>query len=666
MSHENNPLVLAVKIGNTKCLKTIMPYNKSRVEDTDSEGKTALHWAASVNNVDAVNILLANGANRDAQDHKDETPLFLSCREGSYQAAKALLDHCANRDITDHMDRLPRDIAQERLHHDIGRLLEEHVPPAPQPQVSQPLVPPTTMPAVSEDGHQMTPTKPRMATLPKNRIPSFKKNKNEEMMMSPEDNQMFHLLTHSQHNLNTTSMPAVTERSQEDENEKIRVLTEERASHLHRVQKIEEQIKKLKTVMKLKNTYPALSIVSIRDEDSGDEDKMVQESLVDEEVEMMDMAGVEELYRRDEAGAGSESLPARDSGDHLHLQRTKLERAKTGDILKSKISLRPERTELVHRHILEDVRPDVDPSLCDRQRQLKRAKLADSLASQLSHMPGPLELIRKNILHTDETVETAVKEGTLTFRATSEGASSRGQPGTPLTFDEDSSDTAPSPAVDTGVLSPASGYVTRDTSSPNVTSLLAQFSDTNGAGHRSLRSESVGDITSVTSPQRLPDTEDLIKCDIFGGSGGNLSVAGHDVFISPNQHRDAPGKERKKLKAKKPGTAPKPTSFKFHEYKVSFKLCTIEIKLLIRAPGGLALMGLSTLRKDGRSKMLPPLRLLSDKMHTMQLMIEQKSRVVKELRSSLARSNSKKVRTELKSFRDQLPQNAESVTKKYP
>ena len=180
MSHENNPLVLAVKIGNTKCLKTIMPYNKSRVEDTDSEGKTALHWAASVNNVDAVNILLANGANRDAQDHKDETPLFLSCREGSYQAAKALLDHCANRDITDHMDRLPRDIAQERLHHDIGRLLEEHVPPAPQPQVSQPLVPPTTMPAVSEAGHQMTPTKPRMATLPKNRIPSFKKNKNEE------------------------------------------------------------------------------------------------------------------------------------------------------------------------------------------------------------------------------------------------------------------------------------------------------------------------------------------------------------------------------------------------------------------------------------------------------------------------------------------------------
>ena len=282
-------------------------------------------------------------------------------------------------------------------------------------------------------------------------------------------------------------------------------------------------------------------------------------------------------------------VPEYKTSPSLHLQRTKLERAKTGDILKSKISLRPERTELVHRHILEDVRSDVDPSLCDRQRQLKRAKLADSLASQLSHRPGPLELIRKNILHTDETVETAVKEGTLTFRATSEDASSsRGQPGTPVIFDEDSSDTAPSPAVDTGVLSPASGHVTRDTSSPSVTSLLSQFSDISSVGHRSLRSESLGDITSVSSPRRLPDTEELIKCDIFGGSGGNLSVAGHDVFTAPNQHRDAPGKERKKLKAKKPGTAPKPTSFKFHEYKVSSELCTIEIKVplarQIRAP----------------------------------------------------------------------------------
>merc|ERR1719431_1240580 len=177
------------------------------INASDDNGKSALHWAASVNNVDAVNTLLAHGANRDAQDTKDETPLFLSCREGSYQAAKALLDHCANRDITDHMDRLPKDIAQERLHHDIVRLLDEYIPPAPQPQVSQPLVQPPTMPSLEQQNHmQLTPTKPKpkkrsktvegspmdggihsppmagmtmsgLATLPKNRRPSMKRKK---------------------------------------------------------------------------------------------------------------------------------------------------------------------------------------------------------------------------------------------------------------------------------------------------------------------------------------------------------------------------------------------------------------------------------------------------------------------------------------------------------
>ncbi|KTF83165.1 hypothetical protein cypCar_00027824 [Cyprinus carpio] len=57
---------------------------------------------------------------------REETPLFLAAREGSYETAKVLLDHLANREITDHLDQHPRDIAQERMHHDIVRLLEEY------------------------------------------------------------------------------------------------------------------------------------------------------------------------------------------------------------------------------------------------------------------------------------------------------------------------------------------------------------------------------------------------------------------------------------------------------------------------------------------------------------------------------------------------------------
>lgn len=36
----------------------------------DDYGKTALHWAAAVNNPNATLILLQHGANRDAQDQK--------------------------------------------------------------------------------------------------------------------------------------------------------------------------------------------------------------------------------------------------------------------------------------------------------------------------------------------------------------------------------------------------------------------------------------------------------------------------------------------------------------------------------------------------------------------------------------------------------------------
>merc|ERR1711962_1798279 len=197
------PLILATRLAIEGIVEELI-QSDADINASDENGKSALHWAASVNNVEAVNTLLAHGANRDAQDCKDETPLFLSCREGSYQAAKALLDHCANRDITDHMDRLPRDVAQERLHHDIVRLLEEHIPPAPQPQVSQPLPTPS-----QREEPQLTPTKPKpkkrsktsegspldgsmmhsppmtglgmsgLNTLPKNRRPSVKRKKPE-------------------------------------------------------------------------------------------------------------------------------------------------------------------------------------------------------------------------------------------------------------------------------------------------------------------------------------------------------------------------------------------------------------------------------------------------------------------------------------------------------
>ncbi|KAJ8390366.1 hypothetical protein AAFF_G00107600 [Aldrovandia affinis] len=119
------PLILAARLAVEGMVEELV-HCHADINAVDDHGKSALHWAAAVNNVEATLVLLRNGANRDMQDNKEETSLFLAAREGSFEAAQILLDHFSNRDITDHLDRLPRDTAQERMHHDIVRLLDQY------------------------------------------------------------------------------------------------------------------------------------------------------------------------------------------------------------------------------------------------------------------------------------------------------------------------------------------------------------------------------------------------------------------------------------------------------------------------------------------------------------------------------------------------------------
>uniref|UniRef100_A0AAY4E4J3 Notch receptor 3 n=1 Tax=Denticeps clupeoides TaxID=299321 RepID=A0AAY4E4J3_9TELE len=125
MNDGSTALILAARLAVEGMVEELITCHAD-VNAVDELGKSALHWAAAVNNVEATIALLKNGANKDMQDLKEETPLFLAAREGSCEAVKVLLAHFANREITDHMDRLPRDIAQERMHHDIVQLLDEY------------------------------------------------------------------------------------------------------------------------------------------------------------------------------------------------------------------------------------------------------------------------------------------------------------------------------------------------------------------------------------------------------------------------------------------------------------------------------------------------------------------------------------------------------------
>uniref|UniRef100_A0A1A9WD30 SAP domain-containing protein n=1 Tax=Glossina brevipalpis TaxID=37001 RepID=A0A1A9WD30_9MUSC len=132
-------------------------------------------------------------------------------------------------------------------------------------------------------------------------------------------------------------------------------------------------------------------------------------------------------------------IPPLKTSPAIHKQCKQLERAKTSDLLKAKIQQRPNREDLERRHILEEDECHIDPSLAEKQRMLKKARLADQLNSQIQHRPGPLELIKKNILHTEKPIEKIVKEGLVTFKATSEGLLTRPQhPNSYVTFEDDS------------------------------------------------------------------------------------------------------------------------------------------------------------------------------------------------------------------------------------
>lgn len=276
-------------------------------------------------------------------------------------------------------------------------------------------------------------------------------------------------------------------------------------------------------------------------------------------------------------------LPSPKTSPALYEQKQKLERAKKADLLKSKIAKRPDRQELVHRHILEDVRPGVDPSLCDKQRQLKRAKLADSLSNQLLTRPGPLELIQKNILHTDDNVEQAVKEGQIQFKPTNEGVLCKPIDLIPSKYsiDEDSNSEggvqSPPDFMTTSVVSPVSStFVPLPLPAVSVKERISAINDvikseshdtifpTPKSSELKRRASDVGIANNMGSPPHLSSSSSSTSASV---TSLNNRPASLNLTYS---RREAPGKEvrKNKIKVKPKSNSVKPRTIKFHEYKV--------------------------------------------------------------------------------------------------
>ncbi|XP_044215779.1 neurogenic locus notch homolog protein 1 [Thunnus albacares] len=96
------------------------------VNNTDHTGRSALHWACSVNHLSLTRTLIRYGAAVDLQDNKGETALFLSALHGCYDTSRLLLLHGANLELHDRRGRRPIDVAREGMRHQVLELLLAH------------------------------------------------------------------------------------------------------------------------------------------------------------------------------------------------------------------------------------------------------------------------------------------------------------------------------------------------------------------------------------------------------------------------------------------------------------------------------------------------------------------------------------------------------------
>jgi ankyrin repeat protein/phage FluMu protein Com len=70
--------------------------NKSDVNGKDTDGQTALHIAARMDNVEMAKLLLAHGASVNEKDNQGKTPIFAAARKNSRQMLELLIAHGAD------------------------------------------------------------------------------------------------------------------------------------------------------------------------------------------------------------------------------------------------------------------------------------------------------------------------------------------------------------------------------------------------------------------------------------------------------------------------------------------------------------------------------------------------------------------------------------------
>ncbi|NXW16172.1 MKL1 protein, partial [Circaetus pectoralis] len=222
----------------------------------------------------------------------------------------------------------------------------------------------------------------------------------------------------------------------------------------------------------------------------------------------------------------------------------------TEDYLKRKIRSRPERSELVRMHILEET--SAEPSLQAKQLKLKRARLADDLNEKIAQRPGPMELVEKNILPVESSLKEAIIVGQVNYPKVADNSS----------FDEDSSD-ALSPEQ------PASHESQGSVPSPMDSRICEPLPSTTGTSLAQGTSQlqiSADSSETLFLPEQPPPPlppPPLLPPSLTNGAA--LTAAKPPpTLIKQSQPKPASEKSQRSKKAKE--LKPKVKKLKYHQY----------------------------------------------------------------------------------------------------
>jgi len=120
------PLVCAANEGHTEIVALLL-NSGALIEIEDTLDETALHKAATIGNVDLLRLLLTTNMggprNINAKNVLGSTPLSNAAHRGHIQAVQILLAHGANPLICDDFGYLPKDVALHRNNLHVAELL---------------------------------------------------------------------------------------------------------------------------------------------------------------------------------------------------------------------------------------------------------------------------------------------------------------------------------------------------------------------------------------------------------------------------------------------------------------------------------------------------------------------------------------------------------------